>query len=170
MLGALVAPWLIDRMRTGHLTISVAWVWVPLLVPLALWSSPWVVGAMLFVGLLLNPAGNAGGQSYRVAITPDALQGRLASAQQFLGFTTIPLAPLLGGWLLEAWGGPTAITILMVAAVLSALIPTLTRDVRSVPRPRDWPVLDEAGDLVPGAAGTTRKCDGETPACRVLSQ
>lgn len=151
VLGALVAPWVIDRMRTGHLTMSVAWVWVPLLLPLVFWSSPWLVGAMLFLGLLLNPAGNAGGQSYRVAITPDALQGRLASASQFLGFTTIPLAPLLGGWLLETWGGPTATALLLGAAVLSALIPTLTRDVRTVPRPRDWPELDEHGELRPRA-------------------
>ena len=88
----------------------------------------------------------------RVAITPDALQGRLASAQQFLGFTTIPLAPLLGGWLLETWGGQAATLALLVAAALSALIPTLTRDVRSVPRPRDWPVLDETGELAARAA------------------
>lgn len=144
VLGALIAPFVIDRMRTGHLTMSVAWVWVPLLVPLVFWSSPWLVGAMLFIGLLLNPAGNAGGQSYRVAITPPELQGRIASSSQCLSMTTIPFAPLLGGWLLETWGGPTATVVLLVAAVLTALIPTLSRSVRSVPRPRDWPVRDEA--------------------------
>ena len=114
---------------------------MPLLVPLIFWSSPWLVGAMLFVGLLLNPAGNAGGQSYRVAITPDELQGRIASSSQFLSFTTIPFAPLLGGWLLETYGASTATVVLLVAAALTALIPTLTPEVRSVPRPRDWPVL-----------------------------
>ncbi len=157
IVGALIAPFVIDRMRTGYLTMSVAWIWVPLLVPLIFWSSPWLVGAMLFVGLLLNPAGNAGGQSYRVAITPDELQGRIASSSQFLSFTTIPFAPLLGGWLLETYGASTATTVLLVAAVLSALIPTLTPQVRSVPRPRDWPVLDASGEvgeqperLVPG--------------------
>ncbi|MGZ5403769.1 MAG: MFS transporter [Nocardioides sp.] len=149
VVGALIAPFVIDRMRTGHLTMSVAWVWVPLLVPLVFWSSPWLVGAMLCIGLVLNPAGNAGGQSYRVAITPDELQGRIASSSQFLGMTTIPFAPLLGGWLLESWGAATATTVLLVAAVLTALIPTLSREVRSVPRPRDWPVLDdETGALV----------------------
>ncbi len=147
VLGALIAPFVIDRMRTGHLTMSVAWVWVPLLVPLVFWSSPWLVGAMLFVGLLLNPAGNAAGQSYRVAITPTELQGRIASSSQFLSMTTIPFAPLLGGWLLETWGGPTATVVLLVAAVLTALIPTLSRSVRSVPRPRDWPVLDGTASL-----------------------
>ncbi|WP_208542858.1 MFS transporter [Nocardioides euryhalodurans] len=139
VIGALIAPFVIDRVRTGHLTMAVAWVWVPLLVPLVFWSSPWLVGSMLFVGLLLNPAGNAGAQSYRVAITPDALQGRIASSSQFLGFTTIPFAPLLGGWLLETFGGEAATVGLLVAAALAALVPTLSRSVRSVPRPRDWP-------------------------------
>ncbi len=148
VVGALIAPYLIDRMRTGHLTMSVAWLWVPLLVPLIFWSSPWLVGAMLCVGLLLNPAGNAGAQSYRATITPDDLQGRIASSSQFLGMTTMPLAPLLGGWLLETWGASTATAVLLGAAVLTALIPTLSREVRSVPRPRDWPVLDESGALV----------------------
>jgi len=154
VVGALIAPFVIDRMRTGHLIMSVAWVWVPLLVPLVFWSSPWLVGAMLCIGLVLNPAGNAGGQSYRVAITPDELQGRIASSSQFLGMTTIPFAPLLGGWLLETWGAATATTVLLVAAVLTALIPTLSRDVRSVPRPRNWPVLDETGALVVPAAAS----------------
>ena len=62
--------------------------------------------------------------------------------------TTMPLAPLLGGWLLETWGASTATAVLLGAAVLTALIPTLSREVRSVPRPRDWPVLDESGALV----------------------
>jgi MFS family permease len=148
IVGALIAPFLIDRMRTGHLTMSVAWSWVPLLVPLIFWSSPWLVGAMLFVGLLLNPAGNAAGQSYRVAITPDELQGRIASSSQFLGFMTIPFAPLLGGWLLETYGASTATVVLLVAAALTALIPTFTPQVRSVPRPRDWPVPDASGEVV----------------------
>ncbi|WP_185994354.1 MFS transporter [Nocardioides campestrisoli] len=144
VVGALVAPYLVDRVRTGHLTVAAAWIWVPLLVPLAFWSSPWVVGPVLCVGLLLNPAGNAASQSYRVAITPDELQGRLASSSQFLAFVTIPLAPLLGGWLLETFGAASAVLALLVLAVLAALIPTLTPAIRTVPRPRDWPTLAEA--------------------------
>ncbi len=143
ILGALAAPYVIDRMRTGRLTILVAWSWVPLIVPLLFWSSPVLIGAMLFVGLFLNPAGNAGAQSYRVAITPAHLQGRVSSASQFLGMTTMPLAPVLGGFLLEQYGATAATVGLLVAAVATALIPTLSAAVRAVPRPRDWPVLDE---------------------------
>jgi hypothetical protein len=126
-------------MRTGHLTLAVAWSWVPLLVPLIFWSSPVLVGSLLFLGLLLNPAGNAGAQSYRVAITPVELQGRIGSSMQFVGMSVMPLAPLLGGFLLEQCGGAAATSGLLLAAVGAALIPTLSRSVRSIPRPRDWP-------------------------------
>lgn len=155
IVGAVVAPFLIDRMRTGHLTMAVAWSWVPLLLPLVFWSSPWLVAAMLCTGLLLNPAGNAAGQSYRVAITPAELQGRIASSSQFLGFTTMPLAPVLGGWLLATYGSATATAMLVVAAALTALVPTLSRSVRTVPRPRDWPTTDDAEAIGQPAAANS---------------
>lgn len=144
ILGAVLAPALIHRVRTGRLTLLVAWSWVPLLVPLVFWSSPALVGALLFCGLLLNPAGIAAGQSYRAAITPVGMQGRVASASAFLSHGTLPLAPVLGGLLLEHAGGPAATVGLLVAAALTALIPTLSREVRGVPRPADWPTPDPA--------------------------
>ena len=57
ILGALVAPWLIDRFATGRLTVVVAWSFVPLMVPLVFWNHPAVVGARSAVGVFLNPAG-----------------------------------------------------------------------------------------------------------------
>lgn len=148
ILGAVLAPALIHRTRTGWLTIATAWSWVPLLVPLVFWSSPALVGALLFGGLLLNPAGNAAGQSYRAAITPAALQGRVASATSFLAMATLPLAPVLGGLLLEHAGGPAATVGLVVAAALTALIPTLSRELRRVPRPADWPAAEDLTTVV----------------------
>jgi MFS family permease len=151
ILGALAAPYVIDRLRTGTLTVLVAWSWVPLLLPVALWPTPWVIGAMLGLGLLLNPAGNAGAQSYRMAITPAELQGRIASASAFCSMSVMPLAPLLGGWLLERYGGVAATAGLALVAVVAALIPTLARSVRSVPRPAEWalPAETPAPEPVP---------------------
>jgi MFS family permease len=142
ILGAIVAPALIARFRTGRITVATAWSWVPLLVPLVFFSSPVLIGALLFLGLLLNPAGNAASASYRAAITPVGLQGRVASAYSFLGLATLPLAPVLGGLLLEHAGGPAATAGLLVAALLTALIPTLSREIRRVPRPADWPTQE----------------------------
>jgi predicted MFS family arabinose efflux permease len=138
--GAVVAPYLIDRVPTGRLTVAVAWSFVPLLVPMVFWNSPLVVALALSVGLFLNPAGNAGIGSYRVAVTPLELQGRVQSTSQFVSMSTLPLAPVLGGLLLHTLGGPAAIAVLALVTAGVALIPTLARTVRSVPRPVEWAV------------------------------
>ncbi len=103
ILGALVAPWLIDRFATGRLTVVVAWSFVPLMVPLVFWNHPAVVALALSVGIFLNPAGNAGIGAYRVAVTPRALLGRVQATVSFTSMSIMPLAPLLAGLLLATW-------------------------------------------------------------------
>ncbi|MFC6341197.1 family 1 glycosylhydrolase, partial [Nocardioides hankookensis] len=95
ILGAIVAPWLIDRVPTGRLTVLIAWSFVPLVVPMVLWNHPAVVAAALSVGLFLNPAGNAGIGSYRMAVTPPELIGRVQATTQFVSMAAMPLAPVL---------------------------------------------------------------------------
>lgn len=138
ILGAVAAPRLIERLPTGWLTIGVAWSFVPLVVPMALWTSPAVVAGALSVGLFLNPAGNAGIGSYRIAVTPTELQGRVQATMQFVSMSTMPLAPVLAGLALSGLGGGTAILLLGLLSAAVALIPTLSRTVRTVPRPALW--------------------------------
>ena len=56
--------------------------------PLALWATPTVAATALFAVLLLIPAGNAGIASYRVAVTPAELQGRVG---EFPAETGVPV-------------------------------------------------------------------------------
>ena len=150
LLGAIVAPWIIERLPTGGLTVAVAWSFVPLLVPLVLWNHPAVVAAALSMGLLLNPAGNAGIGAYRIAVTPPELIGRVQSTSQFVSMSTMPFAPVLGGGLLALLGGPAAMVALGVLTAAVALIPTLSRSVREVPRPSVWrEVAEPVGEPVP---------------------
>ena len=138
ILGAIVAPWVIDRFPTGWLTVTVGWTFVPLVVPMVLWNNPAVVAAALGLGLFLNPAGNAGIGAYRIAVTPPELQGRIQSTMQFVSMSVMPLSPVLAGQLLAGLGGGPAVAVLGGLTALVALIPTLSRTVRQVPRPRDW--------------------------------
>lgn len=138
VLGAIAAPWLIARNRTGTLTVLVAWSFVPLAVPMVFWNNPVVVAAALSSGLFFNPAGNAGIGAYRMALTPPDLQGRVQSTTQFTSMLTMPFSPLVAGMLLSGLGGATAIGVLILLTALVALIPTLSRSVRSVPRPAVW--------------------------------
>lgn len=142
ILGALAAPYVIDRLRTGTLTVAVAWMCVLPLVPLVWWSTPLGACVSVFFLLLLNPAGNAGIGSYRAAVTPEDLQGRVGSAMMFVSMGVMPFAPVLGGVALTALGGSGAVAVLVAGSALGALVPTLSRSIRSVPRPADWPRLE----------------------------
>src|SRR5207342_3644355 len=137
-LGALAAPSIINRTLTGVLTVAVAWMCVLPLLPLVWWSTPLAACTSVFFLLLLNPAGNAGIGSYRAAMTPDDLQGRVGSAMAFVSMGVMPFAPLVGGWMLSDLGGSLAIALLVCATALAALAPTLSRTIRSVPRPAQW--------------------------------
>jgi hypothetical protein len=125
-------------MATGMLVVVVAWSFVPIVVPMVFWNNPAVVAGALGFGLLLNPAANAGGSTYRIAHTPCHLQGRAQSASQFFSMSVIWVSPLMGGVLLEHLGGGPAIAVIGGLVALVALIPTLSRSVRSVPRPAVW--------------------------------
>lgn len=144
ILGAIAAPWLIERTPTGQLTVWVAWSFVPLAIPLAFWNHPVAMASAASIGLFLNPAGNAGIGSYRMAITPPELLGRVQSSMQFVSMLAMPLAPLVAGALLEGLGGRDAVLALAGLVGTSALIPTCAPSVRGVPRPAQWRV--EAAD------------------------
>jgi MFS family permease len=122
------------------------------MLPMAFWSTPLVIAAALGVILLLNPAGNAGSSSYRMAITPPELIGRVQSAMQFTSMVTMPLAPVLAGALLGWLGGRDAMIALTVLTALVALIPTLARSVRSVPRPSEWVATTSSAERAPSPA------------------
>ncbi|CAN5470848.1 MFS transporter [soil metagenome] len=138
IVGAVLAPWIIDRCATGWLTIAIAWSFLPLLVPMALWSSPAVVAAAISLVLLLNPAGNAGIGAYRLAVIPCELVGRAQSFSQFVSSAAMPLAPVLAGGSLSLLGGERAVLFLGALVAGTALIPTLSTAVRTVPRPAVW--------------------------------
>jgi MFS family permease len=138
VLGSLLAPLLLDRVPTGWLTVLTSWSFVPLSIPLMVWNTPGVAAAALCAGFLVSPAGNAGISSYRMATTPDALQGRVQSTMSFVAICVMPLSPLLAGGLLAHVGGQAAIAALMGVTAVVAMIPTASRHVRRVPRPHAW--------------------------------
>ena len=145
IVGALLATRVIQRVPTGWLTIGVAWSAVPLAVPMAFWPHPGVVAAALASVVLLNPAGNAGMASYRLAVTPPEMIGRLQSATQVVALLPLPAAPVLAGVLLHTLGGRTSVLIAAAGCGLSALVPTLSRTIRAVPRPDRW-LPDRSGE------------------------
>ena len=87
---------------------------------------------------------------------PDTEENRMRIIRFLLAdhLAHMPLAPLLGGWLLEHQGGTAAITVLVAASALLAVLLTASRSIRSVPRPSEWAEgLDPAVAPAPALVG-----------------
>jgi MFS family permease len=95
----------------------------------------YILGALGAVIFLMGPIYNVVQFSYRIALIPDRLQGRVNSAFRLLAFGFQPLGGALAGILLQQFG--TTITILAFgvvfvgAAVLTIVLP-LVRNARPI--------------------------------------
>jgi MFS family permease len=81
-----------------------------------------VVGALVEgIGIVLY---NVSQLSFRQAITPDRLLGRMNATMRFLVWGTMPIGSVLGGLLAQVWGARTALWI-GLAGLLLSLLPML---------------------------------------------
>lgn len=132
LLGALAAPRLARRFGSLHLTIAgVVWVGVPSVALTAVTSNPIVLGLLLGAVLSVWPLYNAVVVSRWMLQVPDRLMGRVQSAVALIGWAPVPLAPLLGGLLIEQIGETR--TVLMFAAIMGiiAIAATVNRTIRA---------------------------------------
>jgi MFS family permease len=142
--------------------------------PTIIWTSVLFCSSMLFVPLatkqnavpFLVASGVLGGfgavaynitqLSFRQAICPERMQGRMNAVIRFLVWGTMPLGALLGGALGTWFGLRPALWVAAVGA-LFGFVPLLfspVRKLREMPDPVDEPLPSEAGaagGLVPTA-------------------
>jgi MFS family permease len=132
LLGALIAPWLLPRVRTAVLIpLCVCSLALVVGVAAAL-PGTYLVGAVLAFGLLLSPALNAGLVGYQIAVTPDAMQGRVNSTISLLATCLQPLAPLAAGLLFAAVGGQWAMACFAGVLVLAAVGSVVSKGIRGM--------------------------------------
>ena len=133
VVGAMLAPRIQHRFSFGQVIIALGWFSCAVFVALAGAGSLVAIGAILIVQFLTMPAYNTVQYSYRLALIPDALQGRVNSAFRLVALGSAPLGLALTGVLLERVGPTT--TLLAFAAWLfaTAILTTLNRHVRTAP-------------------------------------
>lgn len=120
IVGALVTGKITARLGVGlTLALSIAFGFVGLATPLALYGYPLIVLALVaFVGALWTPAYNINQVSLRQAITPNRLQGRMNATMRTIVWGTIPFGSIAGGIL----GGTIGIVnTIYVGALISGL-------------------------------------------------
>jgi MFS family permease len=160
LLGALFANRLSRRFGVGPAIIIGALGSTSLLLLAAAPKSnpiPFLIAAQAISSMGV-PIYNITQVSFRQAITPARIQGRMNSVMRFIVWGVMPLGALLGGALATWFSLRAAIwvgAIGMSLAVLPVLLSPV-RTLRTMPEPVEEPLpseADAAGGLVPAAVG-----------------
>ena len=121
--GAVVAPLLVPRIRTGVLAIAGLAGGAIGTVVLAMVTEPWAIVIVLGASVVMLPALNAGMMGYFMVATPTELLGRANSAAGVLGMGALPLAPLIAGfgltWIGREWTILACAALCLVAVALA---------------------------------------------------
>ena len=133
IVGALLAPRIQRRFSFGQVIVGIIWFNVGVFFLFAGANSLVAIAAILVIFFLASPAYDTVQYSYRLALIPNALQGRVNSAFRLVALGMRPLGLALTGILLEQVGPTT--TLLAFAAWLfaTAILTTLNRHVRTAP-------------------------------------
>lgn len=113
LLGALLAPVLQRRLRPHQVLIGETWLLALVLPVLLLAHNAVLLGLIVAAAELVTPVSNSIVVGYRVALTPDRLQGRVQAAAVLLAFSAGWLGPLAVGLMLQNVGSTATILALV---------------------------------------------------------
>jgi MFS family permease len=132
LLGAVAAPALHRRLSARALLLAIFWTMSGAIAVAAFVPGLLLVVAPLSLLLFLVPAVNGTLFAYQVAVTPDHLQARVTSVLVFVAGFLSPLAPAIGGWLVDQSGRGAAMALFATMLVLASLVATFSSGVRQV--------------------------------------
>jgi len=150
VIGALTADRLARRFGVGRTIVGSTALGGPGLILYALaprdFPVPFLVAGAFLIGFEAVVY-NINQVSFRQAITPTSMQGRMNATMRFIVWGTIPIGSILGGAVATLFGLRTAIWVGALGMFL-ALVPLLlspVRTLRNMPTPAEDPVDPAAG-------------------------
>jgi predicted MFS family arabinose efflux permease len=135
IVGSLIGGRLQRRFRFGQVIVAVVWIQALLFPLYAVVPAVWMLGATTALLLATSPIYNVVQFSYRVALIPDALQGRVNSTFRLLAFGLIPVGEALGGVLIERMGAIRTVAVFGGCLLALAVATSLNRSVREARPP-----------------------------------
>lgn len=130
ILGAVIAPFIHKRTSFSQSIIGTSWVFALALPLYIIAPNPAVLGIVTALFFICGPIYNVVQFSYRSALIPDELQGRVNSVFRLIAFGGQPLGLALTGILIQSIGVVQTILIGTVVMVLLALAATINKHVR----------------------------------------
>ena len=133
VVGALLVVPLQKRFSFGQLMIGTAWLWVLGWLLYAFALNPWILLAANVVSFIVVPIYMMVQFSYRLALIPDRLQGRVNSVFRLIAFGSQPIGLALTGALLQVLGPIPTVIVLAIPQLALAVAVTFNRHVRHAP-------------------------------------
>jgi predicted MFS family arabinose efflux permease len=130
VLGSLVGGQVQKRFSFGQVIVCLMWVDAVLFPLYALAPAYLLLGVVFALMDFVGPVYNVVQFSYRLALIPDALQGRVNSSFRLLAFGMMPIGAALTGFLIERVGATVTVMAFTLWFVLLAIMTTLNRHVR----------------------------------------
>ncbi len=136
LVGSFLSPLVRRRLPVRGVLLLELWTWVGCGL-FVIWPNVYVLTASILPTALAIPSTDSVVHSYRYAMTPDRLIGRVASVWSAIGLAIAPLGPLAAGLLLESTSARAAIAVFAAAGLALALWGTLSGSIRAAPSLRD---------------------------------
>jgi len=133
LVGALLAPALQRRLSPRAVLTGENWMIAASLPFLLLAHSPLLLGLILAAATVLTPVSNSVVVSYRVALAPDRLQGRVNAGSALISLSAGWLGPLAVGVLIQSAGSSATILILTGWMLLLSVVGSASSALRHPP-------------------------------------
>jgi hypothetical protein len=135
ILGALLASPIQKHFRFGWVIISSIWIQALLWPLYAFVPNLILIGVIFALGFVTGPIYNVVLMSYRLALIPDALQGRVNSVFRLIAFGFQPLGWALTGLLIQTIQVIPTILVISVGLLALAILTTCNPHVRHAQQP-----------------------------------
>jgi MFS family permease len=133
ILGASIAPLIQNRFRYGQAIIGLWWWYVLVWLLAAFVHTPIALGAIVACFFLVDSIYNIVQFSYRLALIPDELQGRVNSAFRLISHSLRPVGLALTGVLMQSIGIMQTALVFAIVLLVLALIASLNASIRKAP-------------------------------------
>ena len=132
--GALLVGPLQKRFSFRQVIIVSTWLWVLTWLFYAIAPNPLLLGISNTISFIVVPIYTVTQYTYRIAIIPDRLQGRVNSVFRLIAFGGQPLGIAITGLLIQAIGANYAVIALFIPQGILAIAVTLNKHVREATR------------------------------------
>jgi predicted MFS family arabinose efflux permease len=129
--GSLIGGQIQKRFKFGQVIIAVLWITAVLFPLYAFVPQFFLLGVVSALIYMTSPIYNVVQFSYRLALIPDELQGRVNSTFRLLAFGFNPIGAALSGILLERIGAKPTVILFSSLILLLAVITSFNTHVRN---------------------------------------